>query len=224
MCLRSFILCSARCHSVWSVIFLCQVFLAGCKDDTPVVLTFYKQGAPQFSESVQRVLNSKIELIQKLVSAPEVVDEIIQSNVKNKEIGDEEIQNLDTRWRHAIGVDDFIRPYLANRCSQFLITFQNDHKGFPEIFVTDIKGLNVCQTNKTTDCFQADEDWWQNAFHDGKGNSYFGDIEYDESSSSEAISIFVPVYQSSSESSESPKKLIGVAKAVVDLLEIKREL
>ncbi|MFH1855763.1 MAG: ATP-binding protein [Candidatus Omnitrophota bacterium] len=49
---------------------------------------------------------------------------------------------------------------------------------FAEEFITNKYGVNVAQSGKTTDYYQADEEWWQVAKEDGL---YMGDVEYDRS-------------------------------------------
>ena len=37
--------------------------------------------------------------------------------------------------------------------------------------LTDAKGAVIAATNKTSDYFQADERWWEEAYNNGKGAS-----------------------------------------------------
>lgn len=60
--------------------------------------------------------------------------------------------------------------------------------GFSEIFVTNSYGVNIAQTNRTSDYLQADEEWWQRARKDGQ---YLGGVEYDESSGIQGLTIAV---------------------------------
>ena len=79
-------------------------------------------------------------------------------------------------------------------------------------------GLNAGQTNKTTDYYQADEDWWIGAYNSGKGKASHGTIEFDESAQTEAISLYIPVMDGIN------NKAIGVIKAVVSITAIKMDL
>ena len=164
---------------------------------------------------VVRALEKKVAVIQKYLSDPVVLKALSDSNKKNENIDDAQILKLDQRWRSAKGIDDFVKSYLVNPCSERLLDLQEYDDGFAEVFVTDLRGLNVCQSNKTSDLYQADEDWWQQSFAGGKGTVAYGDIEYDESAGSEAISTYVPVYQD--------KMLIGIGKAVIDITSLETE-
>lgn len=173
---------------------------------------------PSFSEEVQAVLQKKTVAIDTLAARTEVVEAVQAANRQNDGLSQADIRRLDAQWQATEGVDDFIKPFITNGCAQTLIDFQDTLDGFAEIFVTDRHGLVVAETNKTSDYNQADEDWWTEAFADGRGRTYHGPLEYDESAQSEAISIYVPVRDPET------KEAIGVVKAVCDLTVIKMEL
>ena len=75
----------------------------------------------------------------------------------------------------------------------------------------------MAATNKSSDFLQADEAWWVETFKRGRQGGRTGPIEYDESTGSEAISVYVPLV-------DAEDAVIGVIKAVCDLNAIKREL
>lgn len=106
-----------------------------------------------------------------------------------------------------------VQLLLYNACAVKLKQFQAEHPAFVEIFVTDLSGMNVCQTNMTTDFYQADEKWWQVAYHNGLGKVCYGEIEYDDSASEVVAPIYMPIYEH--------KKLVGIAKALVAIEDIK---
>jgi hypothetical protein len=173
---------------------------------------------PGFSEEVEAVLKKKAELVEKLAAEAKLVDAVKASNEEHKDLTMSEISRLDEQWQATEGLDDFIKALMTNECAQLLVAFQEDNDGFPEVFVTDERGLIVAETNKTSDYYQADEDWWREAYNNGAGKSYHGEIEYDESAGSESISVYVPV------NDPETGKTIGVIKAVCDITVIKMEL
>jgi len=171
-----------------------------------------------FSKELEQLLGKKIELLKNIATNPQIIEIIKRFNEKNQEISISDILMHDKKWKETKGIDDFIKPLLINECAQFLIEFQEQYDEFPEIFITDEKGLIVGETNKTSDYYQADEQWWIKAYNEGIGRIYFGEIEYDESALAEAIPIYIPVMDSQY------KKAIGVIKAVCDITAIKMEL
>lgn len=171
------------------------------------------------SKSVEDVLSKRIEFVKGTLSGdPVIVEAVRESNEKNRGLSLKEILKLDDRWRGTEGIDEFIKGYIANECSDALVEFQDEHDGYPEIFVADAKGLVVGATNKTSDLYQADEEWWVECYSDGKGKTAHGEIEYDESAMSEAIAVCVPVMD------KETGRAIGVMKILVDITAIKMEL
>lgn len=168
--------------------------------------------------AVEKALSAHMEVLAKGLANPMILSELKQANQRNAALSDDQIKGLDERWAAAQGVDDFVKPYLTNPGGKALLEFQDENDGFVEIFITDTRGLNVSQTNKTSDLYQADEEWWTKTWNNGQGHSHHGEIEYDESARTEAIAIYLPITE------PGQSQLIGVAKAVIDITGIKRKL
>jgi hypothetical protein len=184
-----------------------------------LALTGYSENEiPGFSKELKQVLKNKIELLQNIAKHPLIIDKIRVSNFNNSDLHLSKILEIDRKWRETERVDNFIRSHLTNESSQYLIDFQEKHDEFVEIFITDIKGLVVGETNKTSDYYQADEPWWIKAYNQGAGNTFYGEIEYDQSAMAESIPIYIPVFDPGT------NKAIGVIKAVCDITAIKMEL
>ncbi len=171
------------------------------------------------SPEVHAVLDKKIELLKsELASDPLVIETARKSSEANQYLSAEEIAGRDNAWQNTPGFNDAMKEILLNPCSKRLVEFQDQYDGFPEIFLTDARGLNAAMTNKTTDYYQADEDWWVRTFADGQGHFYYGEIGYDESSMSESIPVYIPVIDPQTQ------KTIGVIKALLDIVTIRMEL
>lgn len=171
-----------------------------------------------FVQEVEIVLDNNAALIQTLINDSVIISKIKESNSINNNITFTEITALDTRWKNTEGIDEFILPFLENEIALKLLEFKNDHPGFSEIFVTDKYGLNVGQTNKTTDYYQADEEWWIESYNQGKGKYFHGSIEFDDSSQTVGISLYLPIIDSETH------EVIGIVKAVLSITAIKKEL
>ncbi len=89
-------------------------------------------------------------------------------------------------------------------CSDY---YQERDPVYGEIFFTNKYGVNVAQTQKTSDYYQADESWWQKAKADG---SYVGPIQYDESSGMYEVDVAVRL-------ADADGRFAGVAKAVLNI-------
>ena len=217
---------SVRNRCAWRLPALTTALLAmglsGCRrdqgQDTVIPDSTDAAQAPAFSHEVQVVLDKRLQFVEKLAAEKTVVQAVRQANRKSAPISDAEITRLDKEWQQADLQHSLVKALITSPCAQFLVDFQEDHPGYPEIFVTDARGLIVAATNKTSDYWQADESWWQTAYSKGKGKSHHGEIEYDESAHSESISLNVPVLDPES------GQAIGVVKAVCDITAIKMEL
>ena len=64
------------------------------------------------------------------------------------------------------------------------------YRVFGEIFVTNKYGANVAETGKTSDYYQADEQWWQEA---KKNGLYVADVEYDRSAEVYATDVCIRI-------------------------------
>ena len=172
----------------------------------------------EFAPEVEEVLAKRMRLIVKLLEDPVIVEAVRAANREHQDITLQEILLVDAKWQTTPGIDEFINQFLTNEVALKLIEFQEEYPGFSEIFVTDEKGLNVGQTNKTTDYYQADEAWWIGGYQSGAGKRFHGSIEFDESAQAEAISLYAPVIDPET------RRAIGVAKAVLSIASIKFEL
>jgi hypothetical protein len=116
---------------------------------------------------------------------PTVVEAIKQQNAKHATLTDADIQRLDQQWRaEAKGSGGPLSSgVLANDLSKRLKQVKAQHKGlFSEIFVMDNRGLNVGQSDMTSDYWQGDEAKWQKTFSVGPKVVFVDEVKMDESS------------------------------------------
>jgi len=177
---------------------------------------FYSKGYQSINQIIgqQNIsdIDEKVYLIKDLILDQDIIDSVKLSNQRQATITLEEISELDKDWvesRKAGRKNQTMKDSLSGTVANRLKEFQKDHPEFVEIFVTNKHGLNVGQTNITSDYYQADEDWWIRAYNKGKGATFVGEIEYDESAGAEVIGIFFPITYGS------VNNAIGVIKALV---------
>ena len=120
------------------------------------------------------------------------------------------ISSVESRWPMLSESDPPLKDILSNRLALMLELFMGSHPVFKEIFATDSKGLLVASTNKTTDYWQADEEWWKEAVK--RRGVYLTGISYDQSAKVYSIDMCLPVRYGG--------KVVGVIKGVADLSEI----
>ena len=167
---------------------------------------------------MQRLLERKIAALAAWLSDPSIVAQVSAFNSANRSLTDRNIRLLDRAWIREQGRHAFANAFLTNAIALRLAEYRAAHPDVAEIFITDARGLVIALINPTSDYNQADEDWWIRAFDGGRGRATWGGIEYDESSRTRALSVFVPVTNAENGTA------IGVCKAVLDLEMLGRDL
>ena len=116
------------------------------------------------------------------LTEPAIVNAVIAQNAAHSRLNQAEIQDLDARWRAEIlsTKRPLIDATLSNPLSLYLKGQQRATEGLiTEIFVMDNRGLNVGQSDITSDYWQGDEAKWLKSF--GTGVLHIEDAERDES-------------------------------------------
>ena len=122
--------------------------------------------------------------IRAWISDPLLVDAIRSQNKTNSGLTQSNIDALDMKWRAEIGsgVSPTIDEILGRPASKRLLGFKNKGEGlFTEIFVMDSHGLNVAQSDATSDYWQGDEAKWKKTFLAGPDAVFIDDVEFDDS-------------------------------------------
>jgi hypothetical protein len=134
--------------------------------------------------------------IAKFVEVPEIIQAIKAQNAVTGAYDQAKIDALDKQWRAEVGAADqpLISAATGNPASAYLKKVEADSKGlFTEIFVMDAKGLNVAQSEVTSDYWQGDEPKWQETFPKGKDAINISDVEKDESTQTYQSQVSVAV-------------------------------
>lgn len=148
-----------------------------------------------------------------LARTPTVRQAAVAANEAPFSEGD--VMALDSEWQGATGVPRPLGGLLTSSTSRFLLDITRQDPVYREILVTDRHGRLVAASNRTSDYFQADEEWWQDSFSGGvRGQLSVSGVLYDESARSEAIQIAAPITE------ESGDNVLGVLKVIVDIREL----
>lgn len=118
------------------------------------------------------------------LNSAEVVDAVKAQNVKNANLAQADIDKLDKQWRAEVDASDkpLITATLGNALSAFLKGKKDQNPELiTEMFVMDNHGLNVGQSDVTSDYWQGDESKWQKTFQMGADAVFVDEIEKDES-------------------------------------------
>ncbi len=118
------------------------------------------------------------------VKSPAIVSAINAQNSKNANLSEAEIIVLDKKWRAETKASSkpLIDSVLANAVSKALMVRKSEAGDLvTEIFIMDNKGLNVGQSDVTSDYWQGDEGKWKKTYLMGPDAVFVDEVEKDES-------------------------------------------
>ncbi|WP_412049316.1 hypothetical protein ACK6D9_16430 [Hoeflea sp. Naph1] len=122
--------------------------------------------------------------VQTWLTDPAVVDAIKEQNDKTSGLSQAEIDKLDTDWRAQATASNkpFVDEVMARALSKFLMDKKEGSQGMiTEMFVMGAKGLNVGQSDITSDYWQGDEAKWQKTYGAASSEVFVDGVEQDES-------------------------------------------
>ncbi|OCW57837.1 hypothetical protein [Hoeflea olei] len=124
------------------------------------------------------------ENVEPWLADPTIIGAVKEQNAKTASLDGAAIDKLDREWRaQATAIKrPFVDEVLSRPVSKFLKGKQEASKGrITEIFLMDAKGLNVGQSEVTSDYWQGDEAAWQRSFGDGPGAFFVDTVKTDDS-------------------------------------------
>jgi hypothetical protein len=118
------------------------------------------------------------------IATPEVIAAVRAQNAKHAALDQAAIDALDAQWRNEVdsGGGPLVDAVLGAAVSAYLRDVQSKHQGMlTEVFVMDDKGLNVAQSDPTSDYWQGDEAKWRETYGSGGDVVFVDAVEMDES-------------------------------------------
>lgn len=122
--------------------------------------------------------------VKNWVANADLVAAIKAQNEKHANLAQADIDAMDKQWRAETGASSkpMIDEVLGRAVSGFLGQVKNDSEGLvTEVFVMDAKGLNVAQSDVTSDYWQGDEAKWKKTYLVGPDAVFIDEVEEDES-------------------------------------------
>ncbi|MCK5580171.1 MAG: PAS domain S-box protein [Candidatus Omnitrophica bacterium] len=172
--------------------------------------------ARETMDKIDRLVYVRAEELQIYFKNLRVTEIILKANQEFEKIENVKqfIKQKDKEWTAAEKgittpfMQEIIDKELSKELKRILDFFQLKY-GYPvfgEIFITNSYGTNIAQTGKTSDYYQADEEWWQTA---KKDVLYIGDIKYDESAKINSMDVCIRI-------DDDKGNFLGVIKAVLN--------
>jgi len=136
------------------------------------------------------------ETVTQWISNADLIAAIKAQNAKTAALSEAEIVTMDKQWRAQTGAASkpMIDDVLGRPVSKWLSDMKEKSGGVvTEVFVMDAKGLNVAQSDVTSDYWQGDEAKWKQTFLVGPGAVHVSDVEEDESTQTLQSQLSMPV-------------------------------
>ena len=148
--------------------------------------------------AISLLIKERVKEATCLADASEVKDAVREANVSYINRGEDEIKKtliqIDKEWIDSQGTTKTANQILNNNLSVFLKIHRSKyHAEYVNILVTDREGAVVAMTKTPTDYYQSDEEWWRNAFNQGRGSVFIDDSDCDISVSTQALGVSVPI-------------------------------
>jgi methyl-accepting chemotaxis protein len=154
----------------------------------------------------------ELKVLETLARTPMLIDAVKEKNLERVDWTEEIIASKDKNWiDKTTEIESEVQSIESNKLTAFLKDFISKNPSEVEVFVTDIKGLNIAMTDRTSDFLQGDEGWWKSTYADGKGSPYIASVEYDESSKAYAMNLGAPIIDPDTQ------KVIGVLRGTLDV-------
>ncbi len=135
-------------------------------------------------------------IVQTWLTDKAIIDAVNAQNAAHAGLAQADIDKLDQQWRSEVSAASkpVIDKVMGNGLSTFLKSRQAANAGlYTEIFVMDNKGLNVGQSEITSDYWQGDEPKWQETFGKGPGSMHISEVEEDESTQTYQSQLSLPI-------------------------------
>lgn len=186
------------------------LFASACAGLAMFGLAWSAQAAdPNVDAAVRKAVSRDA---QPWLAEPAVVDAVKAQNAQHKGLDQAKIDEMDNQWKAAAksSANPMYDKVASNAVSKHLKDIKARSNGkIAEILLMDNRGLNVAQTDSTSDYWQGDEPKWQKVYTGGS-DVYMTEPEKDEKSNALVTEVSVPVVDPAS------KEKVGVAMIVLD--------
>ena len=174
----------------------------------------YQVMAGQIAASLERGLEDQVRWLTKWVVLVDLAEEMPATDPADaalpKEARQARIDRIEAEWPGYTAADTpLLHRILHNPLADMLKRYAQLNPLIAEIMVADRHGRVVAATNKTSDYWQADEDWWTRAMTlESPLRAFVEGISFDESAQVYSIDVSIPLVGGADK--------VGVLKAVIN--------
>ncbi len=184
------------------------------KELSRTIGTHFKIFAESTAKEISDFIHERVLQVGGIAAAPALVEAVETANRGYAGLPEEtiaeRIQRIEAKW-NSPAAESLVNRILASRASMWLRRYQELDPRILRITVTDARGATVAATHKTLDYFQADEEYWQAIYADGRGAVNITDVLYDDVTRSSYIGVGVPILEAGT------NRFIGTVDALVDV-------
>jgi hypothetical protein len=169
--------------------------------------------AQQTAAAVDTYFYRRMLDVSLLARSPELRREAQAASSRPQNL--EAARAIEAEWSRQREVPAAVQGVLTNPAAMYLADIVAHDTIYKEMLLTDRFGRLIAASNKPSNYYQADEDWWRAAVEDGgRGRVTMSDVRWDDSAKVHAIEIAVPVTDATGQT------LAGVLKVVTDSREM----
>ncbi len=176
--------------------------------------THFKIFAESTAKEVSDFIHERVIQVGGMAAAPAVVRVVEEANRSYRGLSEEavaaRIQRIEENW-NGPAAGPVVERILSSPASVWLRRYQELDPRILRVTVTDARGVTVAATHKTLDYFQADEEYWQAIYAEGRGAVNITDVLYDDVTRSSYIGVGVPIVEAGT------NRFIGTVDALVDV-------
>ncbi|MGQ9919110.1 MAG: cache domain-containing protein [Bryobacteraceae bacterium] len=178
---------------------------------------YFRTIAEFTASEVATFFHERILAVGTLAADPLIVETVKRANAayggRSEQAISERISQIEREWNTPKG-EIHARPILSNAAARLMVKWRDRDRRFLRLTLTDKQGAVVAATHKTLDYFQADEDFWQAIYAQGRGAVHITDVLYDDVTKSYYVGLGVPVMDDESNT------FIGALDALIEVSSI----
>lgn len=169
------------------------------------------------ASEITAYLNERVLAVGTLAANPALIETAQEANRFYAAAGEQAITDRVTRlekeWNTPAS-EAAVRDLLQNRASRLLAKWRDRDRRVLRLTLTDSHGAVIAATHKTLDYYQADEDYWQGIYAQGRGAVSITEVLYDDVTKSYYLGLGAPVMD------ETSNTFVGALDALIEVSSI----